>query len=464
MKTMRWLPVLFFTLLTILVCMLCWGGYSFYLWQYRHKVQDVLEIADKAADETRESNMILNNLAGIKGDKDEAQKLAFAAGMLGNTGRMSVWFDEDEQRSQERIASQNKAARIHKNGKEVFTVNDSFLKKHDVCFEPSAVKGIGHFDSLFRRGLNAGGLDVKYVIKRISPDNRSLDSNYRNVSPFFIINYYDPKVFYLAFDISPAQIVPAVLPYAVTCFLVVSMLIASYMIWRKGARTQAQMSRFRESLFSNMTHELKTPLSSLQLILDMAVTSEGNTLTKDHLLLATSELDRMKLTIDKILSVGKLNKEQLQLNKAVVDLNNVVTDAVKAMEMAIRKSGAVIKYDAAPKAQVAGDRTLLVNMVTTLIDNAIKYNRNTPAITMALHEAGDHMVLHITDNGIGIDPQYHRRVFEPFFRVPTGDVHEVKGHGLGLSFVAQVAELHDGDVKLANTPGGTTFTIKLLKL
>src|SRR5690606_32625211 len=110
----------------------------------------------------------------------------------------------------------------------------------------------------------------------------------------------------------------------------------------------------------------------------------------------------------------------------------------------------------------AGDRTLLINAITTLIDNAIKYNHRQPVIHIQLSMEGQEVIIEVADNGIGIAPAFYKKIFAPFFRIPTGNVHDIKGHGLGLSFAAQVIKLHGGVIMVASQQDeGSVFTIKL---
>jgi signal transduction histidine kinase len=135
------------------------------------------------------------------------------------------------------------------------------------------------------------------------------------------------------------------------------------------------------------------------------------------------------------------------------------------MKLVFEKKSAAVRYEKeGTDFSIAGGTMHLVNMITNLIDNSLKYSPQNPVILVTLHATSDAVTLSVKDEGIGIPAEYHRKIFEKFFRVPTGDVHNTKGYGLGLSYVASVVKSHGGTIKVNSEPGkGSEFVITLPK-
>jgi Signal transduction histidine kinase len=456
MRKERLSTILFVVALCAVVCILGYGGRALYEIQRQAERTQVIALVQETARTMQEENVTtLNNLAGALEDEDMDEKTAFAAGITGNTGKMRIWFDDNQQASQQQEKKQEQTT-----GKQVLKIDKAFIQQNGIKYQPESDKGIQHFDSMFRRRLGEQQLSINYNIHKQTPkDTTYTDSNYQYSSPLFIVSFFKPQVYRIDFSIYPASFFNKLYAYIAVCCVLVGLLVAAYVFMRRSYRLQAQMARLRESLFSNIAHELKTPLSSLQLVVDSA--AAGQPLSAQHKGYAQAELNRMNLMVEKILAFGKMDKDQFELNKEVVDMDEVVRNAIQAMEPAIQRHGAAVKYSGGAHTRITGDKVLLTNTITTLIDNALKYNRNIPEIIIGIQPAGSGMQLHVADNGIGIAQEYHKHIFKPFFRIPTGNLHEVKGHGLGLSLAAQVAALHRGSIGVASNANGSTFTIYL---
>jgi len=268
------------------------------------------------------------------------------------------------------------------------------------------------------------------------------------------------------YTISPRIVYSQMLPYLVAVIFICLLLISGSIYMYRSYLLQAQMSGFKESLLNNITHELKTPLSSLSLIIDKAAkdigTAHETSISSAHIAFAEAELSRMKLMVEKILSFSKMSREQLILDKQRVNITAVCEEAIAIMDMKIQQAKAIISFTAPGNTTVAGNALLLTNAIAAMLDNALKYSSNEPEITIAIQKDDRYLIISIQDNGIGIDKRYRKKVFEPFFRIPSGNVYHSSGHGLGLSLVKQVAELHGGTVYFASHKKGTTFNMKLL--
>lgn len=455
MNRMQFINYCFAIGIAILIGVLSWGGYVFYNLQLQGiKSKTELAIKQTAKELQYESVTVLNNLAAVMNDEDFKSKAAFAAGITGNMGKMREWFDEEGELVNQQLKKQNE------NGETVPNIDTVFLKKNKITPNSKDDKSIQYFDSLFRIELKENKLDISFSIhKQTARDTIFNNPAFQFSSPVFIINFYDPKVYRVDYNIPVIEVMRGIVPYSIISSLLLMFLVAAFVFMKRSYGMQTQMATFRETLFSNITHELKTPVTSLQLILES--TCDNKPLSSEHIRFAKTELNRMKLIIDKILSFAKMNKEQFELNRELLDMNTVIQDALSAMSMAIDQYGAKIEYSSTADCKIIGDKVLLTNTIVTMIDNALKYNKNTPHIYIDLFRNENKMQLKVADNGIGVAPDFYKKIFTPFFRIPTGDVYNVKGHGLGLSFAAQVMELHNGNISVSSNANGSAFIINL---
>lgn len=449
MKSFKKITLTFVISLSILFSMLSWGGVQFYHFEKQRLVQKTELIIKKSADSIQILNTTLGNIRHMMDDSERDSKIAFAVGMAGNMGKVRMYFKPGDRLITK--ADTTKAPMINK----------AYLSHGKISYKPSAVKTIHHFDTVFTYLLNKEKIVIRYKLCHVvDMDTVKLTHDYSSAP--FVINFYDPTIYRVDYSIPAKSVIPGILPYLSISIILLLMVTGAFMFYYRSYKMQAQMAQFKESLFSNITHELKTPLSSLQLILDIAQSGETSILSKKHKDFATSEINRMKLIIDKILSFGKMSKEQFALNKERINLDSVITDAIHIMEISLHQAGGAIHYEAGNKIIITGDRTLLTNTFATIIDNAIKYNKDIPKINIELKAVDNNTVISISDNGTGIAPHYQKKIFDPFFRVPTGHRHDVKGHGLGLSFALQVTELHRGSIHVVSQPDcGSTFMIRI---
>ncbi len=434
-----------------LFCLLGWNCREIYRFEKR-RVQEKVETCIKdAADKAQWYNgSLLNSYALMLTDKDYSSKVAFAAGFTHNRGKMSVYFFNDDTIAKSPGADTN-------------IISKSFLKKNHIAYKPSSVMTIRQFDSLFRMELKKNKLSIPYRahLSRRS-DSATNDSI---ISAPFILDFTAPHIYCVRYVVPGSIVISNISAYLVSTLLLCLFMIAGTVFYYRSYRMQGQLAQFRESLFGNVTHELKTPLSSLQLIVENAeknISSDPEVaVPAEHILFAKAELNRMKLLIDRILSFSKMSREQLTLNKQQVNLAQAINDAIDVMGMSIKHSNTAVITEIQADATILGDPMLITNVVAAIIDNALKYTNRTPEIHIRLTHEALQATIAIRDNGIGIPKQYCQKIFEPFFRISTGDVHNTSGHGLGLSFAKQVVTLHGGSISCTSSENGSTFYIQL---
>ncbi len=229
---------------------------------------------------------------------------------------------------------------------------------------------------------------------------------------------------------------------------------------------QRRLSEVQKDFINNMTHEFKTPISTIAISSEV-LKDPGIIKTPERLLnyatIIQTENQRLKQQVDRVLQMAQLDKETIDLNKEAINLNHLVAEVVKNDAIAIEAcEGTVILNLGADQSVVKIDKLHFTNVVYNLLDNAIKYNHKKPEIKISSQNQNGKFILTITDNGIGIPMEEHKKIFQKFYRVPTGNIHDVKGFGLGLNYVKLIIENHDGKISLVSEAGnGSSFIITL---
>jgi two-component system phosphate regulon sensor histidine kinase PhoR len=217
---------------------------------------------------------------------------------------------------------------------------------------------------------------------------------------------------------------------------------------------------------NNMTHEFKTPISTIALASDAIAQPEINNneeKLKKYNRIIQDENSRMKQQVDKILQMALLEEGDYELNLSTIDLHELINNAVGNLSVRVENLGGKLETNlSASNYRIKGDAVHLINIINNILDNAIKYSPEGAHIIVQTHNEGSKIILSFIDNGMGIDEDDLKRVFDKYFRVPTGNLHDIKGFGLGLSYVKLMVEGHSGEIKIKSKPGtGTTVDITL---
>jgi two-component system, OmpR family, phosphate regulon sensor histidine kinase PhoR len=215
---------------------------------------------------------------------------------------------------------------------------------------------------------------------------------------------------------------------------------------------QKRLSEIRNDFVNNMTHELKTPISTISLASQMLSDESIPNVNKNlpHISgIINTESKRLGIQVEKVLQMAVFDRGKIKLKLKTLDANEVLDAALNNFELLIRKRGGVLESDLkAKQTKVNVDEVHFTNMISNLLDNAVKYCKEVPDIKLSTRNEKNYLVIAIADKGIGISNDDQKRVFEKFYRVPTGNVHNVKGFGLGLSYVKKIVEVHQGYLKL----------------
>jgi two-component system phosphate regulon sensor histidine kinase PhoR len=227
--------------------------------------------------------------------------------------------------------------------------------------------------------------------------------------------------------------------------------------------SQQKLAELKEIFISNMTHELNTPISSIKITAEALKSFKHRPETqREYLEIITYQADKLSGLTGQILNTSQLIQNKMT-GWTKINLNELVPGAVEDLKPQIESSGAIVDYRLPETGTyITGDADSLRNALINMIDNALKYTLVNPRVTTEVIISAKHAIITVADNGIGIPTEYHGDVFEQFFRVPQGNRHDVKGYGLGLSYVRQVIRQHGGEVTITdNTPSGSIFTVKL---
>lgn len=245
-------------------------------------------------------------------------------------------------------------------------------------------------------------------------------------------------------------------------FLLVVTLLTFGLIFR-NLQKQSRLNTLKNDLISNVTHELKTPLATLSVALEALQQFGGNAnpeTTREYLEISQNEVNRLSLMVDNILKASLLEKQGVTIYPSPVDLQGLSTIAVKSWQPRFSQAGGSIRIDTeGADFVVEADEVQVSSVINNLVDNALKYSGTSPEVHIAIHSEPHFVTLKVSDNGMGIPKEYRDQVFEKFFRVPTGDRHNVKGYGLGLNYVKHIMDLHQGLVTLESGSNGTTFIL-----
>ncbi|WP_370390887.1 sensor histidine kinase [uncultured Winogradskyella sp.] len=229
---------------------------------------------------------------------------------------------------------------------------------------------------------------------------------------------------------------------------------------------QRQISQIKSDFINNMTHEFKTPIATINLALDSIRNPKilgDEEKVKRYLKMIKDENKRMHAQVENVLRISKLEKNELNISKERLKLHDLIEDAVTHIELIVEdRKGYVKTHLNAAKSSVLANETHFTNVIVNILDNAVKYSDDAPKIDVYTENIGNSIILKIADQGNGMSKQVAKRVFEKFYREHTGNVHNVKGHGLGLAYVKRIVEDHQGHISVESEKGkGSTFTIRL---
>ena len=229
---------------------------------------------------------------------------------------------------------------------------------------------------------------------------------------------------------------------------------------------QKKITEIKNDLINNITHEFKTPISTISVACE-ALNEPGLTIKPESVNKYSSiikeENERLRMMVENLLNTAAFEKDTYHLAKENLDLDEIINKSVEKFEEMLKQKSGNIEVEGMPSSlKVNADKFHLMNIISNLIDNSIKYNERTPDIKITVERKDKFASIKVSDNGIGIAKDNLNKIFETFYRVPTGNVHNVRGNGIGLSYAKKIIEAHGGTISAVSSLGkGSTFEIKI---
>jgi len=312
--------------------------------------------------------------------------------------------------------------------------------------------------------LNATG-DTVVVASKGGIISKFLQSSYKvNIFPNSM--YIQPQFLSLVFPSKTNYNLNGVEVTLLSSILLILLIIGAFYFTISTIIRQKKLSEIKSDFINNMTHEFKTPISTISLagevLSDKTIDKSPESVEK-YLKIIKDENKRLAGLVENVLQAAVLDKGKLKFKIQECDIHQIITDVIQSLTLQIQNKGGVITTELkAQRYSLFADRMHLGNIIYNLIDNALKYSKETPQIKVSTNSDQSGISILVKDNGIGIRKEDQKKIFETFYRVPTGNIHNVKGFGLGLSYVKAVVEKHGGQVEVQSEPGyGSTFVVYL---
>jgi signal transduction histidine kinase len=259
-----------------------------------------------------------------------------------------------------------------------------------------------------------------------------------------------------------------IFPQFLFSLILLGLTAGAFVFTFRSLKKQIRLNEMRDGFLRNITHELKTPVATVKVALESLRRFDLQSdprVTEEYLGMASQEMERLDRLIGRVLDISLMEDNQPVVALTNGDLKEIVMRVIASLALRLDQAGATVTTDAKDAGYTCLLEELYVEgVLLNILDNSLKYAAGPPVIDIGLAQDEAGVTLTIRDHGPGIPDEYLGRVFEKFFRVPTGDRHNVKGHGLGLTYVWHVMEQHGGKVEVANlADGGCLFTLHFRK-
>lgn len=294
----------------------------------------------------------------------------------------------------------------------------------------------------FKDGLVREKADHIHTIENFEPDGHYFGVLFPNKSSF-ILKQLDFWMY------SSFVILLIVIFFSYTVFIILK---------------QRRLAEIKTDFVNNMTHELKTPISTIGLsaeVISNPDIANNPERLKQYVSIIKNENSRLKNQVERVLQIASLTPKKVQLKDELLDMHQIILKAIGTFEVQVQeKEGKITTSLEASMAFIRGDIVHVTNVIYNLLDNAVKYTQDAPHIEISSHNEGNYLHIDFKDNGLGISKNHHKMIFEKFYRVPTGNLHSVRGYGLGLFYVKTIMQAHGGSIRLESSPGkGSKFTL-----
>ena len=322
---------------------------------------------------------------------------------------------------------------------------------------------LAEINSAYKERLDQQRIYIPFTVTRYTGQRDEEEKKFNEVT----IGFRNPLTYQLQLGSTTTYLMKRILAPILLSFFLIAFTTVSFALLYRNLIRQRRLADIKNEFISNITHELKTPIATVSVAIEAlrtfntAMTPER---TKEYLDISASELQRLSLLVDKVLKLSMFEKKEIDLKYEIMDMQELVAEVTSSLRLQFEKHRADVNVTAHGETHLEGDRLHLVSVIYNLLDNALKYSPGAPKIDISITGKEDTLELKVKDSGIGVPVEYREKIFEKFFRVPTGNVHNAKGYGLGLSYVAHVINKHKGTIQVLSEEGmGSTFIVTLPK-
>jgi two-component system phosphate regulon sensor histidine kinase PhoR len=333
-------------------------------------------------------------------------------------------------------------------------------------------------DSLILLELNTRGIDTRFEFGIYNPERdifliekdpgmRKILIEKGSAARLFVSDMFtSPEYLLLYFPNERQFLLTELWGMLLISIILIIVIVYSFTYTITTIFRQKKLSEMKNDFINNMTHEFKTPISTISLaceaLTDHAI-ERSPEFTENYINIILEENKRLATMAEKILQTAVIEKGQLNMKREPIDLHEIITDVIKNIRIQVEiKDGVIRKQCKATNPVLIGDKVHLTNLVYNLLDNANKYSPKKPVITVRTENTSNGILLTIEDHGIGISKGEQKKIFDKLYRVPTGNIQDVRGFGLGLSYVKAIVEEHHGRISLESEINkGTKFKVFL---
>ncbi len=402
-----------------------------------------------------------NELPEDRPDVDAAEMI----NVLGNKERDVIVKDTSKKRNV--FLSLNQSA--------MWFRNDSLPKHHMPAALPGEkfVRFLSNVDSLhdslevreisvkFKSKIKEDKTNVPFTIIRLDSSVSREKASFNEVT----VGFVKPVTYKLQLGNTFPYLLNKILWPIFFSLFIIAVTIGSFILLYRTVLKQQRLVAMKNDFISNITHELKTPIATVGVAIEALKSfgaAQSAERTKEYLDISAAELQRLSLLVDKVLKVSMLENRRIELKKEQFDIRQLVQEVVNIMKLQFERNNALVHIKTkGDQFTIEADRLHITSVIYNLLDNALKYGKSDSYIEIQISSLPNDIIeLKIKDNGIGIPKEYRSKIFDKFFRVPSGDTHNVKGYGLGLSYVREIVLAHMGYITVESEPGkGSEFTI-----
>ncbi|MFC2120519.1 sensor histidine kinase [Bacteroidota bacterium] len=353
----------------------------------------------------------------------------------------------------------------------------NYIIEEVFTLQPSISRQINYhdLDSIYKKELKMRDIDIPFIMGIWNPmiqsfiylndENPNLEKLTKGIignintgdflNQHVLMNYFPSKSKYMVKKLGGVFF---------ASLLMILITLGSFVFALSTIISQRRLSEIKNDFINNMTHELKTPISTVSLAIEALQNFDvlkDKKRTRQYLDISKNENARLGMMVEKVLKISAFEKKEIKLNFEKTDIHHLIHTITENVEVQINNKGGILNLDlSAGNYYIEADQVHITNVIYNLVDNAIKYSLTEPEITVFTKDADNSIMIAVQDRGIGIASQQQKRIFDKFYRVPTGNVHNVKGYGLGLSYVADIIKKHNGSIKLESEPKkGSLFKI-----